>query len=553
MTDRWTPTQLASTIRWVLAVEYTGGTWYLSDEARSIDDGAGGTLVISDGLLDVGGTEESIDLWATDSPRRSCQVVFDLGVDVAELIEQGHDLAGCVAELAQLADGDAWSNRRPFVRGRLVEPQYGASGEAVQASIEQDVLSDETELRTVQVTARDFALAAITVTGHAYQEALSVSQGEEVDAAIIPPIILGTPGNGVLPGSIATRVRWFQDLGSGDYYYYWIIASHAVDAATVTLKATDGTSTSFSVYQVTMSSGETFSFIIDDVDVVGPLWMNTTESAVVIWDDGGGLVDENYGPLRYAGDYVAWLLHLTEQEVDHARVNAAREQLRAFQISTYFDETVSIAEYIREVILDVLPISMMIGPKGVYPYVWRWQALPDDAVAEWDLTTEVDIMRDGLVTYEDADKITNTLQLRYGWRPRKDEYAYEMWAVGDPAARPRGLRFGGSVSLSTSYWSDDVLATSLVRYGVRSDALDSAIIHDDLTATQVLAWRSRRWALPSRVVTYDAAQRWGWIEPGDFIQVTDPELSWMKKLCLVQARAWASDGSVRYTLRVQEG
>lgn len=554
MTDRWTPSQLAGTIRWVLAVEYAGGTWYLSDEADTISDGAGGTIVLSDGLLEVGGAEESIDLWSTDSPRRSVSVDFDLGIDVAELVERGHDLAGCVAELAQLAEGDAWTDRRPFARGRLVEPQYGAAAEGVRASIEQDLFTDESELRTVECAARDFAIAATAVTGHAYLETSSISQGEDTQAAIVPPIVLGTPGAGVIPGSIATRVRWFQDVATGDYYYYWVIAGHAVDADTVTLRATDGSSASFTVYKVTLASGQTYSFIIDNVDTAVPAWTNTTESAVVLWDNGGGLVDENYGPLRYAGDYLAWLLSLTEQTIDHARTNAARDMLRAFQVSTYLDEPVMVAEYIRETVLDVLPISLMVGPRGVYPYVWHWQAEPVDAVAEWDLSTDVDIARESLVTYEDADRVCNTLQLRYGWRPRADDYAYEMWAVGDPASRPRGLRFGGAApSLSRSYWSDEVLARSLVRYGVRSDALESAIIHDDLTATQVLAWRSRRYALPSRVVEYSCAQRWGWIEPGDFVLVTDAELAWSRRLCLVQSRAWAEDGSVRYSLRVQEG
>lgn len=552
MTDRWTPSQLAGTIRWVLAVEYAGGTWYLTDEAMTIAYGAG-TVVLSDGLLEVAGTEESLDLWSTDAPRRSCQVEFDLGIDVAELVERGHDLAGCIAELAQLADGDDWADRRPFVRGRLVEPQYGAAGEGVRASIEQDILSDETEIRTVECAARDFGNAATAVTGHAYLEALSESQGEDVQAAITPPIILGTPGAGTIPGSPATRVRWFQDVASGDYYYYWVIAGHAVEATTVTLRATDGTEATFPVYVVTLPSGIVVSFVIDNVDAAAPSWTNTTESAVVIWDNGGGLIDQNYGPLRYGGDYVAWLLALTEQDIDHARVNVAREQLRGYQVAAYLNDSVLVADYIREVVLDVIPVSFTVGPRGVYPYVWRWDATVSDAVCEWNLTEDFDIAREGLVTYEDADKIVNTLQLRYGWRPRREEYAYEMWAVGDPASRPRGLRFGGAASLALSYWSDPLLARSLSRYGVRSDALETAIVHDDHTATQVLAWRSRRWALPSRVVQYTAAQRWGWVEPGDFVVVTDPELAWSKRLCLVQSRAWAEDGSVRYTLRVQEG
>jgi hypothetical protein len=77
-------------------------------------------------------------------------------------------------------------------------------------------------------------------------------------------------------------------------------------------------------------------------------------------------------------------------------------------------------------------------------------------------------------------------------------------------------------------------------------------VADTLTAEHVLAWRSRRWALPSRVVEYGCAQRWGWIEPGDLVTVTDPELAWSERLCLVQSRTWADDGSVRYALRVME-
>ena len=42
-------------------------------------------------------------------------------------------------------------------------------------------------------------------------------------------------------------------------------------------------------------------------------------------------------------------------------------------------------------------------------------------------------------------------------------------------------------------------------------------------------------------------------QPGDLVTVTDPDLAWSERLCLVQSRAWASDGSGRYTLRVQEG
>jgi len=541
VTDRWTPAQLSSTIRWVLKLEYAGGTWYMTDEAMTIDDGTGGTIVLTDGLLETGDTVESIDLWATEAPRRSSSVAFDLGIDVATLIEEGHDLAGCMAELAQLADGDPWTARRPFVRGRLVEPQYGAQGEGVQASIEQDVLTDESTLSPMTMPAVAI-FDALDATTYPLRSA--------TDDGIVVPVVFGTPGEGIAPGTIAASVGSVID-SLGTPFAVYAVAAHAVTALSVTLmNRDDGSTVSLPIVQVTIETGEVVALVFDDRSV--SLW-TPTATPVVIWADGGGLVAEGIGELTHAGDFVAWLLSLTEQEVDQGRVNLARSSLAAFQVSGYVDDAVVIADYIREAVLDIVPVSMMVGPKGVYPLVWRWDATSIDAVAAWDLTTDLDIARESVVTYEDADKVANTVQLRYGWGPRVEDYTREMWAVGDPASRPRGLRFGGAASLALSYWSDPILARSVVRYGVKRDALETAIVHDDLTASRVLAWRSRRWALPSRVVEYSAPQTYAWVEPGDYVTVTDPDLAWTERLCLVQSRAWAADGSVRYTLRVQEG
>lgn len=538
MTDRWTPSQLSGTIRWVLSLEYAGGTWYLGQESITIDDGTGGTIVISDGLLDLADMTETLDLWSTDSPRRSVPVEFDLGVDVATLIEEGHDLAGCVAELAQLADGDDWSARRPFVLGRLQEPQYGADGEGVRASIEQDVLSSDETLQVSPVIGE--ALNAVLLTLGYFAVAVA-----EADA--VAPFIIGTPGGGTEPGSVAPYSVQMTD-GVGLPYNFYLLAAHAVEATTVTLMNPDNATTiAASVLHVTVL-GATIALA---VEAAALSTMTPTKVPVVVWNAGGGLIDEAIGALETAGDYLAWLLRLTEQQVDHGRVNAAREALRAYTIGTYIDESVTVADYIREAVLDLVPVSMMTGLNGVYPHVWRYDATADDAVAHLDVTEDPDIERDGLVTYEDADKIANTVTLAYRWSPLFEGYTSVMTSRGD--GRVPRLQYGAGVGDPLDYYADPVLARSFARYGVRRATIETSLVHDVLTATRVLAWRSRRWALPSRVVDYTCPQRWAWIEPGDFVTVTDPELAWSERLCLVQSRAWASDGSVRYTLRVQEG
>ena len=538
MTDRWTPSQLAGTLRWVLSLEYAGGTWYLGQESMTIDDGTGGTIVISDGLLDLADMTETLDLWSTDSPRRSVPVEFDLGVDVAALVEEGHDLAGCVAELAQLADGDDWSARRPFVLGRLQEPQYGADGEGVRASIEQDVLSSDETLQVSPVIGE--ALNAVLLTLGYFAVAVA-----EADA--VAPFIIGTPGGGTEPGSVAPYSVQLTD-GVGLPYNFYLLAAHAVEATSVTLMNPDNTTTIVaSVLHVTVL-GATIALA---VEAAALSTMTPTKVPVVVWDAGGGLIDEAIGALETAGDYIAWLLRLTEQQVDHGRVNAAREALRAYTIGTYIDESVTVADYIREAVLDLVPVSMMTGPNGVYPHVWSYDATADDAVAHLDVTEDPDIERDGLVTYEDADKIANTVTLAYRWSPLFEGYTSVMTSRGD--GRVPRLQYGAGAGDPLDYYADPVLARSFARYGVRRATIETSLVHDVLTATRVLAWRSRRWALPSRVVDYTCPQRWAWIEPGDFVTVTDPELAWSERLCLVQSRAWASDGSVRYTLRVQEG
>ncbi len=538
MTDRWTPSQLTGTLRWVLSLEYAGGTWYLGQESITIDDGAGGTIVISDGLLDLADTTETLDLWSTDSPRRSVPVEFDLGIDVATLIEQGHDLAGCVAELAQLADGDDWSARRPFVVGRLQEPQYGADGEGVRASIEQDVLSSDEAFVVQPVIGK--ALEAVLLTLGYF--ALAVA---EADASA--PYIIGSPGGGTQPGSVAPYSVQMND-GVGLPYNFYLLAAHAVEATTVTLVNPDNATTVLaSVLHVTLL-GETIALAVEAAALTT---MTPTKVPVVVWDAGGGLIDEAIGVLETAGDFLALLLRLTEQQVDYGRTNAARESLRAFTVGTYIDESITVADYIRDAVLDIVPVSIMTGPNGVYPHVWRWDATAADAVAHFDTTEDPDIEREGLVTYEDGDKIANTVTLAYQWSPLFEGYTSVMTSRGD--GRVPRLQYGAGAGDPLDYYADPVLASSFARYGVKRATVETALVHDVMTATRVLAWRSRRWALPSRVVEYTCPQRWAWIEPGDFITVTDPELAWSERLCLVQSRAWASDGAVRYTLRVQEG
>lgn len=544
MTDRWSDDQLARTIRWVLSLEYAGGTWYLSDYTATADDGNGGTISISDGLFAVSGAEEAIDLWSTDTPRRSCGVEFDLGVDIAALIEQGQDLAGCIAELSQLAEGDAWTDRRPFVRGRLSDPQYGAVGESVKASIEQDVMTSDVQIEPVTFTYREMAEA---IEATSTFELVTILGNDTINTQVTAPVIIGTPGASIIPGSKAVAIPEaageFWQMPVLNRYIFWVIAGHAVEANYVTLQAEDLSEQLCGVQQVTLANGNVISYV--RVQILGgpaPTWYNRSPTMTVKWTHGGGMVEQTVGSLTTAGDFIAWMLTLTPVQVDLGRLATVRGLLAPYKVSTYIDEAVAISDYVRDVIFDVVPVSFVAGPHGIYPYVWRWDATTEDAVAELDTTSQLDVTRESLVTYEGADKIINTITLKHGLSAVDDEF--KMVAVGGADDH--------TLTTYRKFWSDSIISRSVARYGIKPATIETALVHDIDTALRVIAWQGRRKALPSRVVSYSCDQRWGWIEPGDYVTVTDPELAWSKKLCLVQSRAWADDGTVRYSFRVQE-
>jgi len=519
MTDRWTEAQLRNELFWVLAVTFAGGTRYLSTAPLEIMDGAG-TLQTTASLVDVPDVEEALDLWATDQPSLSVALSFVWPENVAALIEEGHALDGAEAELAQHAYGDDWSQRRVVVRGQLVDPEYDAEGEPVTCSLQEQISDDQTTL--------PFDLVTITAGTFPLGTGLILTLDDEAIGKVVP-MVYGTPGGGVVPGSPA----YFLGAGPAGLSLIFLIAAHTVAAATVTLQDESyTTSTPQTVEHWTLDDGR----IVAYVEVTGGF--SVSRDVRVIWNDGPALADETRTGIVGAGDLMAYVLRRSTLRVDWGRLGAQSDALNAYTLGGYIDEPVPLGEWLRSVVLDVIPAGIVIGPEGVYPLVWRWDAKATDAILDLDADADPSVERASRVSYTGSDEIANTIRLRYRLDARRDDYAADEVAT----ARPE---------LPWTPTSSD-LVRSYARYGTRVLERESAVVHDEVTAVKVVQWMTARYALPSRSVSYLLSPRHAFLQRGDVVTLTDSEIAASSQVCIVESIRWLEESGLEVRLRYVE-
>ena len=98
---------------WLLVLEYAGREYRFASETVNVES-SGGVILPFEGTLGSIDIEEAFDFLSESAefPSVSIEVVFP--VDVAQLIEQGHDLAAASGELSLLLEGNPWESRRVF-------------------------------------------------------------------------------------------------------------------------------------------------------------------------------------------------------------------------------------------------------------------------------------------------------------------------------------------------------------------------------------------------------------------------------------------------------
>lgn len=252
----------------------------------------------------------------------------------------------------------------------------------------------------------------------------------------------------------------------------------------------------------------------------------------------GGMEDPigGSGMLTGAGSVTQFFLSQSRQRVDWGRWAAVRSFLDSFEVSLYVDEFVSPWEYVQAHLTEMLPISILLGPDGLYPVVWRHDVSAlRNAVQDFDVA-RLDAERVGPVEVSDPADCANYISV-----------AWALNAADDKHSRTETI--DGSAS-----GANHVSRVSHGRYGRQERSIQSDMIYDSATARAVASWLSYAYGLPTRRVSYAVPAPGALhLSLGTVVALTDAELHFAGSLWHVVGLRDADDGLLVVTLRSIEG
>lgn len=574
MPDRLHPNDLVGKqVRWLLDLTYAGRVIRLSDAECEVMTDAGDSLHYAGALqgLDV---TEGIDFLA-DGSASAASVSVDavLPLDVAKYMAQGHDLSAATGILYRWIEGTTHESARVVIVGCVRDPEYGAEGEPVSFSLEANVWDDTSSLPD----------AGLTVTGSNWDDDMILSL-DASELGLYYPIVIGQPGkvsteissSGWCTGSQAVWVDHRRDGADPYHHLSIVIAGHHVSAAFVYLNTSEyttghrfyvrntydfaghpvaivpwwdtaqGQSTPpLGNYFVYLAGGvgvgnEPYTYINTDPYVLGSQAIDSSFQpndgeimpVYVGWYDpddssAGGLRGNDGATMRGAGDVLEYLCSYSTIQIDRGRFAAAASLLNGFKLDFAIDAKTTAWQFVQANLLPILPCSVVSGPSGLYPIVWRYDATESDAICHLDTGIDPSVERFSSVTV-DRSKIVNDFTLNYALSVRTGAY--------QAVARINAKGTDGAFPSYPCQVSTNRYRTPKGDPLVVAESMDTICIYDDATAYKVLAWRSRAYALARRRVTYLCPESgYGWLERGQVVTITDADLHFDRQVALIES------------------
>ena len=583
MSDRIHPSDsTGQRIWWLLDLQWAGQTIRLSNVEVDILDEDGNSLHYH-GALESVDVDDGIE-WLSDSSASpaTAQVAAVLPVDVPELVARGYDLASATGTLSRWVEGTAYKARRVLIAGQLTDPEYGAAREPVSFSLELLPWDGSQVIPPMgyAVEGSNFELNAIA--------SLPAS-----GVGLAYPLVIGHPGqvstalrsSGLITGSQAVYADQRRIL-SGSSHFSGLIVLLSYGHSTVdSVYLKTSTDTTFKRYQVvntyddnghpiaiaswwyTKSGGGdlyydpsvTYTWSPPTTTTVGSIGSNSAPTSIqpssdtdpvgtfVGWLDdgnvtGGGIAGRSGTAMRGAGEVLAQLIQWSGRPVDLGRWAAAEPLLERYRLDFVIDAEVDVWEFIRTHILPILPLSIVSGPNGIAPVVWRYDATSADAVAHLDTGQDPSIERASQVSY-DRD-IRNDIQVDYALAIMSGNYLGRLRYTSNASATDDNAVPSYLCELSQRrYTQPDGQPL------VAPHVIESAVIYDDSTAHAVCQWMAAAYALARRRVEYLVPEaEWGWLERGSVVTITDDELHLDTQVAVVEGVR--IDGSPMLRLRL---
>jgi len=512
---------------WLLQLGWPAGqVLRRSDRPVVVDVTAtGGALAFEGGMPAVRWRWEA-PLFDVAIGQGSLAIDLDLGPDAPGLAAR-RPMEGARAELALHRPGQPYEARQVVLRARVTRAVWGAPGQLVSIELDEE-LGDDTGMlfdETWVITTDDWADARDDAVGQPYPAPLGM-----------PGVIRTTDGTLSVAGTPVHVVRLTTPTATDPITA--VIAGGQIPALQVTiLCAGTGISAERDVDVAVMrADGELRPYatvnlypITDFNDSGAGLIADIdTDDFYAIWTYGGATstTDQSRGLLG-AGEILEWALRRSTLRIDWARVAAARAWLDAYQVDTYLNEGITAWEWIRRVLVPMLPMSLTSGPDGVFPVLWRLDAEPHEAVVHLEVGRNC-----ARASRDEPGDQDLYVEAQVGFGPDDaDDGALQRTVT-------MGADEGDGGDRGTCLWSahlaQDYEEAQAPTYNTGLDQThdaDTAWLH----AIDVIT-RGRR----GRLIELDVRPELAGLEQGDVALVTDAGRGWRGKVAIVQAVEIAS-------------
>lgn len=532
----------------VLTITWNGRVFYASTIPMQVTSSRG-DIQLQGGLTEDPEFSSSMSARGFQVSSYSTSIsVYLQNVDIAKQAEQGNTLEGSKAELSYLlVQGDtvqSYDDRVALLAGLIKEPVYGhfdRSNGYVECSIETEVLETSLHNTSMGEVARigptelsDLVNPTISPLT-AIQDANYILDVLEVHKGKILPIVFGEAGvvydfedNAINYPSTPAYIIYAQHGSSNKIWM--AIAPHAVNASRVRVYDDLGNNRVEDVEQWVRSDGRIFSFVHfthSSASFQNPV---DDESARYFcsWFDGGGLVSPNTNEaITGAGDICLWVLSRGGQDIDYAAWESVSGFLNTYKLSGYINnESISPLEFLENEIVPLLPISIVQGSGGVKPIIDIFASgIKVTAIVSITASAEF-TSSSGIQQSGDTSSLLNDFTLEYAYDPKEGAYKASMRITGEQE------HIGKTIT------TNDLCEKSFNRYGSRSNTIQTNFVSDQATASLICFNMVRSKAFPATFLQYRCSPRFGWLEIGDIIALTDENFTFSGKLVQVTDKIW---------------
>lgn len=494
-------------------------------------------------------------------------IVFD--VDISKAHADGNPIDGARGEVSFVLDGPEgiaqnFDQRIVIYRGIVSNPIYGHPDEPsgyVEFSLESRAIIENISLldEIVGLSGRVDSADLSTSTHSGSSPFAPILSGvnlqvSEVHRGKRNPIIIGKSGKAIsrtvtsglvsIPMSPAYVIGYSNSIPD-NMPLYLMIAGHPVESSTITIIDSKGNSESAPVGEFIDSEGNIFSFTTIEFHPSTTLQSAVADNSIEYWgawidSDGGGLPSPfSEGVLENGGEICLWALSLISSDIDYDSWNSVIPLLKSYNFAGYInDPDISPLQFIESEILPFLPISIVMGSKGLKP-VPNLRILGSKIVSDFGITAGSNWRRSSPISSPNSmGEIINEVDIAFAYKGKNPSFLGSVRIT--PFPRNRKYEF-----------TDDYSRTSYNIYGRHSASFECNFVYDFMTANRIARDKIREFALPKRTIEYEAAPAFGFIEIGDIIELTDHEIHLENVKSQILAKRWTGSNWI-FTLEIED-